>query len=77
MEFELNKPGHMNHEFRPKEKERDLEFGFDKNIAASRPVGNGGPPPPPRAFKMSENGDIKFDPKFVKFADAKNNGRMN
>lgn len=70
MEFEANKQSHMNHNFRPRERERDLEFGFDKNIAASKPVVNG-PPPPPRGFKMSDNGDIKFDPKFVRFADAK------
>ncbi|TXG56290.1 hypothetical protein EZV62_017603 [Acer yangbiense] len=67
MEFDPNKQSHMNHNVRPRERERDIEFGFDKNIAASKPVVNG----QPRGFKMSEKGDIKFDPKFVSFADAK------
>ncbi|KAH7570288.1 hypothetical protein ACOSP7_018337 [Xanthoceras sorbifolium] len=68
LEFEPNnKQNHMNPNFRPRERETDLEFGFDKNIAASKPVVNG----QPRGFKMSDNGDIKFDPKFVSFAEAK------
>ncbi|KAK3223358.1 hypothetical protein Dsin_010383 [Dipteronia sinensis] len=70
MEFDPNKQSHMNHNIRPRERERerDIEFGFDKNIAASKPVVNG--QGQPRGFKMSERGDIKFDPKFVSFAEA-------
>ncbi|XP_044490026.1 uncharacterized protein LOC123214344 [Mangifera indica] len=49
----------QSHGFRPRERERDIEFGFDKNIAASKPAGNG----QTRGFKQFGNGDIKFEPK--------------
>ncbi|KAJ0038038.1 hypothetical protein Pint_22964 [Pistacia integerrima] len=52
-----HKPHKQSHNSHPRE--RDIEFGFDKNIAASKPAGNG----QTRGFKQFGNGDIKFEPK--------------
>ncbi|XP_031260693.1 uncharacterized protein LOC116118875 [Pistacia vera] len=59
MDFQHSISKQQSHGFRPRERERDIEFGFDKNIAASKPAGNG----QTRGFKQFGNGDLKFEPK--------------
>ncbi|KAJ8758960.1 hypothetical protein K2173_003198 [Erythroxylum novogranatense] len=62
------KSNQQNHNFRPKERETDVEFGFDKGFPTDRPVGNGDP----RAHRPSEN-----DRAHVHFAFPGNGRRPN
>ncbi|KAJ4711097.1 Transmembrane protein [Melia azedarach] len=62
------KPPKRNQSFRPRERENsDLEFGFDKNIAASKPAGKG----ESVSFKPFGNGDIRFEPKLADYGELK------